>query len=380
MSSRINLGDLKSQITKRVGTDRAERYFSYLNRLLSQKLSKPEFNKLCLLTLGQENLPLHNQLILSIFKNACEAKTPPPSAVDKNALKLPPSLVPVLPNGDLSPPSPRRPRTGARRIKDRPSPLGPNGIKAPHDEAVFRENGDLGLCDLKRPVQHQDDRMAEQPAKRSRMAEDQSLRLVNVVDVDGEREDSDQRNNLKPVAKGPLRAPLGIPFCPPSVGGARRPLNLATSTGPVNFNSNFGSGELCHTDDLRRQMERIAEAQGLTGVTVEGANLLNNALDAYLKRLIKSCTELVGARSARGQMKQPVYKQHPQVKPINGVWQGNHMHVQSGGLPLNGVHELTNRHSISLQDFRVAMELSPQQLGEDWPLQLEKISLCPFEE
>ena len=78
-------------------------------------------------------------------------------------------------------------------------------------------------------------------------------------------------------------------------------------------------------------------------------------------------------------MKQPVYKQQAQGKPINGVWQGNHMHVQSGGLPLDS-HGLMNRHSMSLQDFRVAMELNPQQLGEDWPLLLERICLRSFEE
>ena len=396
MNTRINLGDLKSQITKRVGPDRAQRYFSYLNRLLSQKLSKPEFNKLCLLALGRENLQLHNQLIWAVFKNACQAKTPPPSqaktpppsVVDKNATKLSPSLPPVLSNGDILPPSPRKSRSGFRRIKDRLSPLGPNGRAeviianqslAPHDEAVLRENGDLGSCDFKRPGHHQEEGLAEQPTKRSRRAEDSSVGLIEAVHVDGEREDFEPRNDLKSAAKVPLRAPLGIPLCPPSVGGARRPLTVAANAGIGNFSSSLDIGELCHSEDLRRRMERTAEAQGLRGVTMDCANLLNHGVDAYLKRLIKSCTELVGARSGHGQMKQPVYKQQAHWKPINGVWQGNHMHVQSGGLPLDG-QEPMNRRSISLQDFRVAMELNPQQLGEDWPLLLEKICLLSFEE
>jgi len=301
---------------------------------------------------------------------------------------LSPSLPPVLSNGDILPPSPRKSRSGFRRIKDRLSPLGPNGRAeviianqslAPHDEAVLRENGDLGSCDFKRPGHHQEEGLAEQPTKRSRRAEDSSVGLIEAVHVDGEREDFEPRNDLKSAAKVPLRAPLGIPLCPPSVGGARRPLTVAANAGIGNFSSSLDSGELCHSEDLRRRMERTAEAQGLRGVTMDCANLLNHGVDAYLKRLIKSCTELVGARSGHGQMKQPVYKQQAHWKPINGVWQGNHMHVQSGGLPLDG-QEPMNRRSISLQDFRVAMELNPQQLGEDWPLLLEKICLLSFEE
>ncbi|ONK79460.1 uncharacterized protein A4U43_C01F6590 [Asparagus officinalis] len=357
MNTRINLGDLKSQIIKRVGPDRAQRYFSYLSRLLSQKLSKVEFNKLCLLTLGQDNIPLHNQLIFSIFKNACQAKAPPMSAsvvVDNNALKLS--------NGEIS----KRNRTGGQRIKDRPSPLGPNGriefVLAGHSEAVVKENGDLvGICGPRRSVQNIEEVSAEQPAKRSRIAEDSSLRSVTVDDI---REEFEQRNDLKSAAKVPLQAPLGIPFCPPSVGGAQRPLTLDSTS------SSFDNGELCDSEDLRMHMERIADSQSLSSVTVDCANLLNNGLDVYLKRLIKSCVDLVGARSGHVQMNTQVYKQQVQSKPINGIWQGNHMHVQSDGL----------HRSISLQEFRVAMELNPQQLGEDWPLLLEKICIHSFGE
>ena len=46
-------------------------------------------------------------------------------------------------------------------------------------------------------------------------------------------------------------------------------------------------------------MQLIAAAQGLEGVSMECANLLINGLDAYLKKLIKSCVEMVGARCGR---------------------------------------------------------------------------------
>lgn len=84
-SSRIDLGDLKAQIVKKLGNDKSKRYFFYLSRFLGQKLSKVEFDKVCVRVLGRENIQLHNQLIRSILKNACVAKTPPPINVSGHA-------------------------------------------------------------------------------------------------------------------------------------------------------------------------------------------------------------------------------------------------------------------------------------------------------
>ncbi|KAG1331903.1 hypothetical protein COCNU_02G018710 [Cocos nucifera] len=411
--SRTNLGDLKSQIANRLGPERAQRYFSYLNRLLSQKLSKPEFNMLCLLTLGRENLPLHNQLIRSILKNACQAKIPPPVVHDKGTLKpvgavakkspqidesfnsfpaaIPPA--PIWSNGDILPSSPRKFRSiiRDRKIKD-PSPLGPNGraeiaahqFSVPPDEDNVQENGDLNSCDSKRPWQHQQGGPAEQPAKRPRTESEKpspldqdsvySKGLAEVIFID-HREDLEHRDDLN-LARGPLQAPLGIPFCPASVGGARRSLLLAAG----GFSSSYDCGELYHSEVLKKRMEKIAGAQGLGGVTMDCANLLNNGLDAYLKQLIKSCAELVGARKGHEPIKHLVCKQQPHGKPINGVWLRDHMQGQSIGGRLESAHGLKNHSTVSLQDFRVAMELNPQQLGEDWPLLLEKICIRSCEE
>lgn len=74
-------------------------------------------------------------------------------------------------------------------------------------------------------------------------------------------------------------------------------------------------------------------------------------LNVYLKRLIKSCVGLVGAR---------------------------YMPTTSGHVEV--MQDQRQRCSISLHDFKVAMELNPQQLGEDWPLLLEKISMQSFKE
>ncbi|CBI25240.3 unnamed protein product, partial [Vitis vinifera] len=105
--------------------------------------------------------------------------------------------------------------------------------------------------------------------------------------------------------------------------------------GPVSVNSKV-------------QNDLVAE-----GVSVDSANLLNNGLDIYLKGLIRSCMEMVGARYGHDMMKNSSNKQQSEGRSCSPV---------------------------SLLDFKVAMELNPQQLGEDWPLLLEKISTHPFEE
>ncbi|XP_073101604.1 uncharacterized protein [Elaeis guineensis] len=413
-TARINLSSLKSQIAKKLGPKRAQQYFGYLKQLLAQKLSKLEFNKFCLLILGRENIPLHNQLIRSIFKNAFNARTPAHVKVTTKPIgstgKISPQgdgringkpasstpLPTIWSNGDILPPSPRKVRSCIRdwRIKDRPSPLGPSGSAdvaahqslLPFDEETIRVNGVLDPCDLKRPMQDHQGGPAEQPAKRPRVenlsphdrASVHSKGLVEVgVVEDGEEVELSNDLNSK---RGPLQAPLGIPFCPASVGGARRSVPLVTISSTDSFRSNCDDGELCHTEALKKWMEKISESQGLGGVTMECASLLNNGLHAYLKNLIMSCVDLVGARSGRESIKHPVYKQQPVVKPINGFWPGNHMHVQSSGGSSEGTHGLRNLSSISLQDFRIAMELNPLQLGEDWPLLLEKICLHSFEE
>lgn len=99
-------------------------------------------------------------------------------------------------------------------------------------------------------------------------------------------------------------------------------------------------------------MQLIAAAQGLEGVSMECANLLINGSDAYLKKLIKSCVELVGARSGHDLSKNNSY-----------------------------THQFDGKHfPVSLLDFKVAMELNPQQLGEDWAFLLEKICIHVFDQ
>ncbi|XP_077216099.1 uncharacterized protein LOC143850745 [Tasmannia lanceolata] len=434
--TRINLGDLKSQIVKKVGPDRAQRYLYYLSRFLSEKLSKTEFDKQCYLTIGRENLPLHNQLIRSILKNACQGKVPPPipekegfksvqvsgkrpiskedgypqSGPSQAQIQTHTTTVHtplVWSNGDVLPMSPRKGRSGIRdrRLRDRPSPLGPNGKMGPTfhqlittDEVVGKgivQNGDVNSCDLQRPMHHHQG-LAEQPengrdvplsppTKRPRINRlPQGLDSVHskspvefvVVEEGEEVEGHDNISNSARI-RSPLRAPLGIPFCSASMGGARRALPMTSSS---SFTSTVKSSELSDTESLRKRMEQIAGAEGLDGVSIDCTNLLNNGLDAYLKRLIRSSIELVGARSGHEPVKHSVYKPEQQGKLINGIRPGHHRYIQSSSGTMEVIREPKNRSPISLLDFKVAMELNPQQLGEDWPLLLETISQHSCEE
>ncbi|XP_050218271.1 uncharacterized protein LOC126669036 [Mercurialis annua] len=411
-SSRADLVELKTHIVKKVGVERFKKYFHYLNRFLNQKLSKSDFDKLCFRLLGRENLPLHNQLIRSILKNACQAKAPPSTyetgptkSVVQRAKSSPGredgheqtgSLLPnhnqnvsIWSNGVL-PMSPRKVRSGMRdrKHRDRPSPLGPAGkvdclshqsigAEDSGSKAVM-ENGVLPQYDYQRPVQHHQS-VAERPENDvSRSIQRPSENPITfgrdhaAFVEDGE--EVEQANHLN-FSRSSLLAPLGIPFYSASGGGGRKAIP-ASSNG--HFVSYYDSGELSSTEMLRKRMEQIAAAQGVTGVSAECANMLNNMLDVYLKRLIKSCVELVGARSSHDPRKNQIHKQLVQGKAINGTRPINHLQVNSGLMEVT--HEQRPRCSISLLDFKVAAELNPQQLGENWPLLLEKICMRAFED
>ncbi|XP_039052355.1 uncharacterized protein LOC120194022, partial [Hibiscus syriacus] len=164
-------------------------------------------------------------------------------------------------------------------------------------------------------------------------------------------------------SRNPLLAPLGIPFCSASVGGAHKALPVASSG---DFISYYDSGSLYDTETLKKRMEQIAAAQGLGGVSLECASMLNDMLDVYLKRLIRSCVNLVGSRPTRELRKHSAHMQHPQTKLVNGFTPSSHLHMQSSSGPTEVLQGKWQGCSISLLDFKVAMELNPQQLGEDW--------------
>ncbi|KAG5602131.1 hypothetical protein H5410_033501 [Solanum commersonii] len=408
--SRINLSELKAQIVKKLGPEGSKQYFHYLSRLLSLKISKAEFNKLCFRILGRENIPLHNQFIRSILRNACSAKVPPPineggivkpgvavgskqpldDAYDQNGVHVSSNQAsgqPGLSNGAVLPLSPRKARTGYRDRKagDRRSVLGSNGKNSftfqqattmeSSDFEIIKENGDLNPPNFKGAVHHHqgiiqqidDERQGfnHETAKFSVMKRS----LQNSVSLQNKADKSrDDGRDLH--ARSQLQAPLGVPFYPVSVGGARRSVPLAASSRCVS-SSSFGA--LLDSVTLRERMEQISAEQGLDGVAMDCANLLNNGLDSYLKGLIKSCLQFVGARSGHEPTTINTKKQQTYMKLVNGLRPGHHLQMNGGRLS-EAVHEHAPGNLVSLQDFRFAMELNPRQLGEDWPLLLEKLT------
>ncbi|KAJ8559996.1 hypothetical protein K7X08_004054 [Anisodus acutangulus] len=407
--SRINLSELKAQIVKKLGPEGSKQYFHYLSRLLSLKISKVEFDKLCFRILGRENITLHNQFIRSILRNACSAKVPPPinaggivkpgvavgskepldDAYDRNGVHVSSNQAsgqPGLSNGDVLPLSPRKARTvfRDRRAGDHRSVLTPNGKTSlsfqqttpmeSSDFKIIKENGNLNPPIVKGAGQHHQGNM--QPTDDGRQAFNQETAKVSVMKRSLENSVSLQntkdksRDDGKEMHARSLQAPLGVPFCPVSVGGARRPVPLATN-GRCISSSSFGA--LLDSVTLRERMEQIAAEQGLDGVATDCANLLNNGLDSYLKGLIKSCLQLVGARSGHEPTTNNAKKQQTYMKLVNGLRPGHHLQM-NGGRSSEAVHEHAPGSLVSLQDFRVAMELNPQQLGEDWPLLLEKVT------
>ncbi|EYU42711.1 hypothetical protein MIMGU_mgv1a013208mg [Erythranthe guttata] len=113
--TRVDTLELRDVIYNRIGHQRADKYFNNLNRFLNLKLSKCDFDKCCIETIGRENISLHNRLIRSIVQNASHAKTPPQNP-RKIGVKFPNSYKKNCMQSPLS-----------RKLRDRPSPLGPFG-------------------------------------------------------------------------------------------------------------------------------------------------------------------------------------------------------------------------------------------------------------
>lgn len=406
--SRINLARLKAQIVRKLGPDESKQYFYYLNRFLSLKISKIEFSKICLRIFGRENIALHNQFIRAILKNACSAKVPPSSHDNKFLKPGAPlgsneasnddyeqngthvflrqsSSQPGLSNGDEPPLSPRKARTGLHDhwgpgnscsvlgLNEKTSITLQKSTTESRDFDVTKKNGDLNPLDGLRPVHHNPERTQQSEEEREASSQETAKLSLTKRPLEGpvsvHNKHQVRAYGKDMHARRELQAPLGVPFYPVSVGGSHRLLPLATDS---KFISSSRYVALLDNITLRERMEQIATEQGLNGVANDCANLVNNGLDSYLKGLIRSCVQLLGARSGYKPTKISKKMQPAHMKPVNGLRPGHHFQVSTNRS--SEVMEEQFQHSlISLQDFRVAMELNPQQLGKDWPLLLEKV-------
>uniref|UniRef100_A0A1D1Z8H2 Transcriptional adapter 1 n=1 Tax=Anthurium amnicola TaxID=1678845 RepID=A0A1D1Z8H2_9ARAE len=350
--SRINIADLKLQIFKKLGRVRAERYFFYLKRLLSFKLSKCEFEKSCRATVGKENLALHNLFIQSILRNACLAHTPP--ARETYTGNSQNSKISNGSFGDTFPASPSKNRAlnnWDRKFKDQ-NPLGAYRKRPPGAVPEIS-----GSCDIQRLREQQN---------APELISIGSKGMLEVGSVEDGEEVEQVRGSPCIQSRSPVRAPLGIPTTGSVCRKAlhNRPLSafhLPKSDMPDICRS---YSELRDTGALRKLLERKVEMEGL-GLSSDCVNLLNTGLDVFLKRLIKPCMDLARAR----------YND----KMINGS-NGKNIHGMNGirlGEPLQASNQ---SFCASLLDFRVAMESNPELLGEHSSTELEKICLRASEE
>lgn len=322
---RIDTYELKLRIERKIGQQRAEKYFTVLSRYLSLKLSKSEFERFCICLLGRENICLHNALTRAIIKNACAAKTPP-----TKDCKMQASLHVKVPNGyqrdtlqslcrDSFPQSPKKGRTPTlrdRRFKDRPSHRGPH--EKTHSAAACEDTAP-------KAQEHQT-----------------ATELISLGSI---------------WSRSQLTAPLGIS---PSNRGTRK-VACRRSALLQSIETCNSTGDLPDSNSLKKWLEQKSEAEGLQ-ISTDSVNVLHNGLDAFMKRLLKPCLELAGSRS--------------QDKCIHD----QAVSVSNKTRPRRYIQKPSDLFSVSMLDFRSAMELNPRILGEDWPIQLEKVSLHAYEE
>ncbi|XP_027362334.1 uncharacterized protein LOC113869962 [Abrus precatorius] len=324
----IDTLEQKLRIEARLESVKACNYFDLITRFLSLKISKHEFDRLCIATVGRDNVHLHNHFIRSILKKACLSMIPSPRKG-----KLEGSFCVKTPNGYHKsnfqllckdfPQSPRRGRTP--NLRDR-------RFRIAYEDSV--------------PKSHEQKNTTDQHSLVSRPP-------LSVED--GEEVDQDF-GSPSIYSRSPVKAPLGIPIT------TKREKNcLCKGSASINFTNTCQSiGQLPDTCSLMTRLEQKCEIGGFK-VSADSANLLNNALDVYLKELIKSCLDLVVSKSV-GKFSGPI---HPGLK---GLLMSRYMPNPVGSV------------SASISDFRAAVELNPIILGEDWPIHLEKICLHALEE
>lgn len=363
-STRIDVREIKSKIFKNIGPERARKYFQHLERFLSSRLSKNEFEKLCIVALGRENLPLHNHLIRSILHNASRACGPPvindPKLVRGATSSGHAFVPPVWDNGGASDHNIKENKASCRREKTLTQKSLLN-----HCETIIHENGVHHLGDLKRCTQRQKGDYLEPLIKRPRVEKEPFS--LHTLHNNGSVLPSGENLGREIIyhSRGPVQAPLGFQLRPDR--WAQKPLSIASVSSKDASDTCIELGELCDSLSLKKRMDKIAESEGLEGVSIECANLLNNGIDVFMKQLIGSCIELVTSRSQHGKLRNEALKQQLCRKFINGVSLQNHIPGQGGIIP-------PETNSISMQDLKAVMELNPRLLGVNASLLLEKIN------
>ncbi|KAH7331810.1 hypothetical protein KP509_20G051400 [Ceratopteris richardii] len=395
---RIDVLELKACIVKKLGTEKADRYFSHFQSFIGSRLSKVELDKLVVMTIGKDNVGLHNQFVKAILTNAIKGKAPPPSLppvhrAGKPSIKphspcitsedtIPHASPSTLSNGDSLLRSPHHGRSLVAR-DHRGSNLGPREDHPTPDLSRPTQQLDWGAKQLSTETGS-----LRHPLKRARVMPQTPKANASVIDSGCQQ--SIKAQILPPISlETSIKSSLGVCFHGGMTDtGLRKPVlhafpfhTLLQSGLDKEFEH---SGDLPDSDLLQSLMEQSAISEGLEGVSRDGAVLLNVALDMYLKRLIKSCIDISKAKaSSQSDSERIAEASSSQDKE---AFANMKVHLGVNGVSLRPMAELLKRDkeqmqaSLSLTDFKAAMNTCPQQLGENWPVQLEKISFRIFDQ
>lgn len=329
-SSRLDTLEIKAFIFREIGHQRAESYFHQLGRFFALKITKSEFDNLCIKTIGGQNIHLHNRLIRSIIKNASVAKSPPSRFTKKggsfvrfgNGNSKNSQTQPLYGDSAFSP-STRKSRS--RKFRDRPSPLGPLGkpqsLTTTNEESMSKAQSATELLSLgSRPP-------------------------VEVASVEEGEEVEQIAGSPSVQSRCPLTAPLGVSMSLRNGATRESVSNVSMCSSSFNRGTCQNNGELPDTRALRTRLERRLEMEGLK-MTMDSVSLLNSGLDVFMRRLIEPCLSLANTRCGTDRLREMNYQYTQQSRRLSYV---------------------------SMSDFRAGMELNPQILGEDWPMHMEKI-------
>lgn len=346
-------------------------------------------------------------------------------------------------NGDGAiPSSPKKGRSAIRdrKAKERPSPLGfhhrgeastSQGGSADEETPRSLENGGLKTPDMSRPVQqypypaeHSNLELSSPvppAAKRPRLGftgsgavlpgdgKSGSGHVGREMEVDDAEDDlyeeESDEEDIFGMPNGFIKPPMG---CVVSYGGPRverfinkfpPPPVTQTLLGDKLEEEILDGDYLPDTERLHRSMQLMAAEKGLEDVNLETARCVNKALDVYLKAIIQPLIELVKSRRSRnlgenrdmpsgpkengGSVGKEARKDNAVLvhKQLNGPW-SDHIPSREGTVSSGeGSCDEPGKHRalISSLDLKVAMDLNPKVLGEDWPTHLEKISFRSFD-
>ena len=364
---------------------------------------------------------MHNRFIRAIYNNAVSREAPPEEVRGgerKKGKKPPPVALPPLSreeesedeprsvkrevkaNGFLSHDPGRAARVGKRSKENKRKRVEPVWDRKERPEVEIRLNSEPGGAvpsgengeETRTPIlkKRRKDRERRRDTKSpllaeietpAKPAEAQHTTPAEAREGEGDVIDDD----VVMLSREPVRPPLGIPFRAPSVGRSLL-LRLPQKGAPRNQNSILGEpyencldgGELPQRPLLQRRMAAIAASGGhLQTVSKESVELMEHALDHYLKSILGTCAQLSRARRKREEDKRIEKGHDSSLGPAFGGVVSAQSGLSSAEPCTNSVEDIRRDQEelVSMKDLMTAVEINPQLLGDELAINLERIAM-----